>query len=176
MAVETKAYVIGLLESYNKRMNQIALLHYELEHPTNVSPNEMIGAMSLGHGDGTARSKGHISNKTLYIALNYQEQADLVNSEAREEIVERLIELEREQEKLAYYITLLNDKQKETVIHGETGYLWNDEMECVELTKNLIDDDAMRKKFAVAAVERSYQFSIDTFYKENRRMFHECQL
>ena len=66
--------------------------------------------------------------------------------------------------------------QKETVIHGETGYLWNDEMECVELTKNLIDDDAMRKKFAVAAVERSYQFSIDTFYKENRRMFHECQL
>ena len=36
MAVETKAYVIGLLESYNNRMNQIALLHYELEHPTNV--------------------------------------------------------------------------------------------------------------------------------------------
>lgn len=91
-------------------------MRLEGRHPTNVSPDAMIGAMSLGHGDGTARSKGHISNKTLYIALNYQEQADLITSEAREKIVEHLIELEREQEKLAYYITLLNDQQQETVI------------------------------------------------------------
>lgn len=72
--------------------------------------------MSLGHGDGTARSKGHISNKTLYIALNYQAQTDRVNSEAHEEVVDRLIELEREQERLVYYITLLKDTQQETVI------------------------------------------------------------
>ena len=116
MAIEMRAYVINLLESYHKRMNQIALLHYELEHPANVSPEEMIGAMSLGHGDGTTRSKGHISNKTLYIALNYQEQADLVNAEAREEIVNRLVELEREQERLVYYIALLKNDQQETVL------------------------------------------------------------
>lgn len=116
MAAETRAYVIGLLESYHKRMNQIALLHYELEHPANVSPDEMIGAMSLGHGDGTAHSTGHISNKTLYIALNYQERTDHANSEAREEVVTRLIELEHEQERLVYYIDLLNDAQQETVI------------------------------------------------------------
>ena len=154
MAVETKAYVIGLLESYNKRMNQIALLHYELEHPTNVSPNEMIGAMSLGHGDGTARSKGHISNKTLYIALNYQEQADLVNSEAREEIVERLIELEREQEKLAYYITLLNDKQQETVIQRFyfEGRTWSDiakELHVVTRTVHKIKNRALDRLAAM---------------------------
>lgn len=116
MSAETRAYVIGLLESYHKRMNQIALLHYELEYPANVSPDEMIGAMSLGHGDGSARSKGHISNKTLYIALNYQQQTDRVNSEARSEIVCRLIELEQEQERLAYYIALLKNDQQETVI------------------------------------------------------------
>ena len=37
MAVETRAYVISLLESYHERINQIALLHYELEYPANVS-------------------------------------------------------------------------------------------------------------------------------------------
>lgn len=111
MVAETKAYVIDLLKSYHKRINQIALLHYELEHPPNISSDEMIGAMSLGHGDGTARAKGHISNKTLYIALNYQEQADRMNSDAREEIVKHLVELEREQEKLAYCISLLDEHQ-----------------------------------------------------------------
>ena len=116
MAAKTRAYVISLLESYHKRMNQIALLHYELEHPANVSSDEMIGAMSLGHGDGASCGKGHISNKTLYIELNYQEQTDRANSEAREEIIGRLIELEREQERLVYYITLLKDNQQETVI------------------------------------------------------------
>ncbi len=116
MAIEMRAYVINLLESYHKRMNQIALLHYELEHPANVSPEEMIGAMSLGHGDGTTRSKGHISNKTLYIALNYQEQTEQANSEAHKEIVNRLVELEREQERLVYYIALLKNDQQETVL------------------------------------------------------------
>ena len=65
MAVETRTYVISLLESYHNRTNQIALLHYELEHPANVSSEEMIGAMSLSHGDGASRSKGHVSNKTI---------------------------------------------------------------------------------------------------------------
>lgn len=116
MTIEIKAYVIGLLESYHERMNQIALLHYELEHPANISPDEMIGAMSLGHSDGSVRSNGHISNKTLYIALNYQEQTDRTNSEVREEVVDRLIKLEREQDRLVYYIALLKDTQQETVI------------------------------------------------------------
>lgn len=115
MSVETRDYVINLLESYHERMNQIALLHYELEHPVGISPDEMIGAMALSHGDGSAHSKGHISNKTLYIALNYQEQADRMNSDSCAEIVEHLVELEREQERLVYYISLLDDKQ-ETVI------------------------------------------------------------
>ncbi len=148
MDVEMRTYVIGLLESYNKRMNQIALLHYELEHPANISPDEMIGAMSLGHGDGTARSKGHISNKTLYIALNYQEQTDKMNTDAREEVVERLIELEREQEKLAYYITLLNDKQQETVIRRFyfEGHTWSDiarELHVVTRTVHKIKNRAL---------------------------------
>lgn len=154
MAVETKTYVIGLLESYHKRMNQIALLHYELEHPANVSPDEMIGAMSLGHGDGSARGKGHISNKTLYIALNYQEQTERANSEAHEDIVDRLIELEREQERLIYYIALLKNMQQETVIRRFyfEGRTWNEiaqELHIVPRTVHKIKNRALDRLAAM---------------------------
>ena len=130
-------------------------MRLEGRHPTNVSPDAMIGAMSLGHGDGTARSKGHISNKTLYIALNYQEQADLITSEAREKIVEHLIELEREQEKLAYYITLLNDQQQETVIvrFYFEGRTWSDiarELHVVTRTVHKIKNRALNDFFTYA--------------------------
>lgn len=79
MNVNTKTYVVGLLESYQKRSKQIDLLHYELSHPARVSTNEMIGALALAHGDGTGRSGGHASDKTLYIALNYQNRVDGLN-------------------------------------------------------------------------------------------------
>ncbi len=154
MAIETRAYVISLLESYHERINQIALLHYELEYPANVSSDEMIGAMSLGHGDGATRSKGHISNKTLYIALNYQEQTDRANAEVREEVVDRLIALEREQERLAYYIALLKDTQQETVIKRFyfEGRTWSDiaqELNVVTRTVHKIKNRALDRLVAM---------------------------
>lgn len=55
--------------------------------------------MSLGHGDGMGRSgKGHISDKTMYIALNYQERVDRINTEAENDIAQRLLELEAVQD------------------------------------------------------------------------------
>ena len=71
MNIKTKTYVIGLLESYQKREKQVELLHYELSHPISISKNEMIGTLALAHGDGGCRPDGHISDKTLYIAMNY---------------------------------------------------------------------------------------------------------
>lgn len=112
---EMRAQVVRLLESYHERAKQIALLHYELEHTPRISPEEMIGTMSLGHGDGTARGKGHISNKTLYIALNYQEQMDKLNSEVKTNLVDRLMALEHEQDRLSYYISLLDKRQRDVI-------------------------------------------------------------
>ena len=115
MAVETRTYVISLLESYHNRTNQIALLHYELEHPANVSSEEMIGTMSLSHGDGASRSKGHVSNKTLYIALNYREKAESLNLNTVDEISTQLVELEQIQARLDHCISLLDRRQKKLV-------------------------------------------------------------
>ena len=66
--------------------------------------------------------------------------------------------------------------QKETVIPGENGYLWNTEEECVENTVRLIRDDALRRRLAEASVKRAKNFSIDEFYRQNRRIFNAYNL
>ena len=84
-------YVLKLLESYNERERKIAVLRYNLEHPAKVSRSEQIEAMNFGHGDGLDHSAGHISNKTLYIALNYEEQAERMNAESAHEIAKNCL-------------------------------------------------------------------------------------
>lgn len=155
MTVEPRERVVGLLETYHKRMNQIALLHYELDHPSSITSEEMIEAMSFCQGDSDIRRKEHISNKTLYIALNYQEQADRINSESREETVSRLVELEREQEKLAYYISLLDDKQAMVIrrFYFE-GHAWREiaqELHVVTRTVHKIKNHALDRLAAMYA-------------------------
>ena len=48
-----------------------------------VAADEMIRAMALGHGAGSGGGhvEGHISDKTLYIALNYQSKVDKLNAD-----------------------------------------------------------------------------------------------
>lgn len=125
---DMKARVISLLESYSKRERQIALLHYEMQHTAHVSPEEVIDTMSLGHGDGMgSNGKGHISDKTMYIALNYQERMDHMNAEAVNEIAQRLLELEAEQDRIRYYVSLLGKREAEVLrLFYFDGYSWED--------------------------------------------------
>ena len=116
MKMDMKERVILLLENYHERERQIALLHYEMQHTAHVSPEEVIDTMSLGHGDNIGGSgKGHISNKTMYIALNYQERMERMNAEAANEIAKRLLELEREQDRIRYYVSLLEKREAEVI-------------------------------------------------------------
>lgn len=71
MYTDMKKQVTKLLETYPERERQISLLHYEMQHSAHVSPEEVIDTMVLGHGDGMGGGKSRISNKTMYIALNY---------------------------------------------------------------------------------------------------------
>lgn len=66
--------------------------------------------------------------------------------------------------------------QKETVVDGETGFLWDTEEQCVENTAKLIRDDGLRRSLAEASVIRAKKFSIDEFYRQNGRLFDECGL
>ena len=117
MNSDTKSYVVNLLETYQERKRKIAMLHYELEHPAHTSEAEMISAMALGHGAGSSggHPEGHISDKTLYIALNYQNRIDKLNADTKEEIVIELVKLEDKQKRLSYYMSLLEERQAETL-------------------------------------------------------------
>ena len=81
---DMRDHVVYLLESSQERKRKIALLHYELEHPVHTTEDEMISAMALGHGDGSGGGfpDGRISDKTFYIALNYQNRAGKLNSDS----------------------------------------------------------------------------------------------
>jgi len=115
MSAKMKAHVVELLESFQSRAKQIDLLHYKLSHPAQVSANEMIEAMSLAHGEGQGSRSGHISDKTLYIALNYQERMDSESDGEAAETVERLVALEREQETLIHCVSLLETRQAQII-------------------------------------------------------------
>lgn len=72
--------------------------------------------MSLEHGDGMGGgSKGRISDKTMYIALNYQERMDRINVEAANEIAQRLLKLKAVQDQLRYYVSLLEQREAEVI-------------------------------------------------------------
>lgn len=118
MEVETRTYVMGLLESCRKRENEITLLRYELNHFSGATSSEMIDVMAFPHSDyAMPHGIGGVSDKTLYIALNYQERLEGINSASRGEIAGRLVALEREQNRLFYYIKMLG-KRPERVMRG----------------------------------------------------------
>lgn len=116
MNADKKKYVVKLLESYPIRKRKIDALRFELAFPAQVSRTEQLEAMAYAHGDTEIRpNSGHISNKTLYIALNYQDKADKLNASIVNEVAEQLVEAEREQERLEYYVSLLEHRQSEVI-------------------------------------------------------------
>lgn len=156
--MDMKERVILILENYHQRERQIALLHYEMQHTAHVSPEEVIDTMSLGHGDGMgSSSKGHISNKTMYIALNYQERMNRMNAEAASEIAQRLLELEKEQDRIQYYVSLL-EKRKADVIR--LFYIERMTMDNVEKEMHLSAKTLRKlKNQAVDALAAMYEFT-----------------
>lgn len=116
MKTDTKEHILVLLETYPKRKRKIEALRYELAHPAQVSRTEQLEAMSYAHGDAEGRpSIGHISDKTLYIAFNYQDKADKLNSGVVDEVAGQLYEAEQEQSRLEYYVSLLEPRQAEVI-------------------------------------------------------------
>ena len=86
----TKKYVVSLLENYQSDSSKMEALRYEISNPRRITSEEVIEAMNFGHGDGDGGtiSKSHISNKTLYIATNYNERTETLNREASDEVVD----------------------------------------------------------------------------------------
>ena len=115
MTINIKNYVIQELEAYPRILRQISVLRYEMEHPAHVSAQEMLDAMAYACGDRTGSSPGHVSDKTLYIAMNYRQKANEVNAEISGEISAKLLELEHKKNRIEYYVGMLDSRKAEII-------------------------------------------------------------
>lgn len=158
MCENIKSRIIKLLEEYPQNIRRIAQLRYELTHPSIVSPTEMMEAMAFAKGTGEGfRPTGYISDKTLYIAMNYRETATQLNDDSRKEIVSKLIPLEQEVDRLEHYIQLLPTQQATLLRrHFFDGVGWNEL--CTEMR---LSPKTLRKlrEEAVDALAEMYEFA-----------------
>lgn len=115
MSAEMIKKVRELLDTYRDREWRIAVLRHRMKSPVMVSEDEIAEAMNFARGDGQGHTTGRVSNKTLYIALNYKEQAERLNAEAAEDIAEELFVLEHKQERLKLYVSLLDAREGDVI-------------------------------------------------------------
>ncbi len=157
MGIGMEQRVLELLESYAERERKIAVLRYNLEHPTKVSRVEQIEAMNYERRGETGGIKGHVSDKTLYIALNYEERAEHLDTVVTKEFADELFELERQQKRLVYYVGLLEKRQADIVrlIYME-GLSTKDVADRYALTYRTID---RIKSAAVRSLAEMYAYS-----------------
>jgi RNA polymerase sigma factor (sigma-70 family) len=159
--LDMKKYVIELLEAYSDNERKIDLLHYELEHAGKVTPDDMLDVMSFARASGEGHPSGGVSNKTLYIALNYQEAAENLNLEARNDIVTRLVPLERQNSKLKHYLSLLPKDEQEVIrlLYFEKNSL----REAAEFLNTSPWSVRIRRDKAIDALTKMYAFVEDSF-------------
>ncbi len=149
--------VIRILENYPQTQRNIELLRFELKHPRQINLDELIHSMNFAHGDGGQPSvPGHISNKTMYIAMNYQEIAAAETQELMDSVAVRLYPLEREVERLHYYMRLLSPQHQMII---ELYYFQQHSWEENATIKDMAPRTAQRlRKNAVAALAEMYAY------------------
>ena len=112
----TREDVIALLRIYPKLQRKVRLLEYERLHPPEVSQDEVINGLALSHPlDGGTSSAGHISDKTMQIALNFQDETDRLNYATVLEIDQELHILKNRIAKLEFYVEQLDKKQADVI-------------------------------------------------------------
>ena len=66
--------------------------------------------------------------------------------------------------------------QKETVENGVNGFRWDTEAECVDFTAKLLGDDSLRIKMVEESTKRAKNYSVDEFYRQNRKVMDELKI
>ena len=126
--------LVELLENYRSNERKVKVLQFELANRSQLTGSELIEAMSLSVPEGLGGLTGHISDKTMRIALQYDDLAYNMNVEAKEAILHELVPLQAQQDKLKYYISLLGNDGNILVGYYVDGKSWNRLEEEIEVT------------------------------------------
>ena len=140
MSNTIQAQVMALLEAYPDTVRKIAVYRYELEHMASVTPNEVIGSMNFTHSDGIGAVTGHISNKTAYIAMHYQEKAAALTEEATGDLAVRLWDMEQKLDRLHFYVSLMPPRQRKVLrLHYFAGKTRDEVCELLKISSSTYD-------------------------------------
>lgn len=116
MMVPVQTKVKELLESYQKRQREIAVLEYELNHGIRFSNADTLQSANSFCGERIeSHRQKHISAQTLYIAINYNEKMDHASAGGLVPFAQRLHDLKQIQERLTFYVSLLDTRQAEVL-------------------------------------------------------------
>ena len=113
---DTRTMVLTMLSDYRENQRRIDMLRYELEHCMMISEDDMIDVLTFGHGENVGPSESKITDKTFYAALNYQTKTQTVNETVRNEIILQLSTLKKQQDRLLFYIGLMNKYDAEVIL------------------------------------------------------------
>lgn len=108
--------------------------------------------MNFAHGDDGSSSTGHISDKTAYIMMRYQDEMKEANEELNGKVATQLWDLEQKQERLLFYVSLLEPNQEEVIrLHYFEGK--SRDAVCEQLDISSSTYDKTRKKGVDRLVE-----------------------
>ena len=116
LSPELKRRVQAELKEYPELKRKITLLEYESRNPQRITENEVIGALSLSRpAQEAAKPAGYVSDKTMRIAFQFQEETERLNRDAAFEIAQELFSVRSKVEKLEFYVSQLPPKQAEVI-------------------------------------------------------------
>ncbi len=133
MMFATREDVDALLKKYQGWQKKITLLEFERENPSEATQLEVLNGLALAHPlvEGAGAS-GHISDRTMQIALSFREETDRMNCDTILDIDQELSILQTRVNKLEFYVSQLEEKQEEVIRgHYFEGMSW------ANLQKNL---------------------------------------
>ena len=165
---EVKEKVIELLKSYSEKKRKIEQLKYELEHPPTLDEKEMVDSLYFGNrtfDEIGVHNTNHISNKTMMIALKYQDKMERINNETITAIMQELQPLEAEVERLEHYISLLDRNQEKVIkFYYFDGMAWLDMVEEMHMAKRTLMN---YREEAVRILVSMYSYIYDVKCKNN---------
>ena len=150
-------YVIELLKSHSAKKRKIEQLKFELKNPATVEEKELIETLSIGERALENGGKSNrISDKTMTIALQYQDAAQRINIETINAIMLELRTLETDVERLEHYISLLDKKLANVInLFYFENKTWPDLEKELHLSKRTL---MHQRDEAVAALVSMYSY------------------
>lgn len=141
-----KERVVEALREYPKLIKKAALLHFELENPPTISEKELVESLSIpgASSDGLPRS-GRISDRTMAIAVKYQDTAARMNEEVVMQITSELYAIEAKLRRIDNYVDMLEPDRAVVIrryyLEGKTWNEIEDELHlCLRALTNRRDE------------------------------------